>query len=277
MLRIDPMTAADVALALDWAAREGWNPGLQDAACFHAADSQGFFVAREAGRVVGFISAVAYDAAFGFIGLYIVAPDCRGRLVGIRLAQRALAYLGQRIIGVDGVLLKTKNYAAHGFCLRCKNIRHAGVLPHAAGNANIVPVQQVAWDALRAYDRRHFPAPRARFLQQWLHAPGHHGYAWVQAGVLRGYGVVRPCRAGFKLGPLFADNATIADALAGALGAHTQGATVYFDTPDTNPAAVALARRYGMQEVFATARMYRGGPPELPMEEIFGITSFELG
>jgi len=206
-----------------------------------------------------------------------VAPDCRGRLVGVRLAQRALAYLGHRSIGVDGVLLKMKNYAAHGFCLHCTNIRHAGRLPHAPGQANIVPVQQVAWDALLAYDRRHFPAPRTRFLQQWLHAPGHHGYAWVQAGVLRGYGMVRPCRAGFKLGPLFADSAAIADALACALGTHTQGATVYFDTPDANPAAVALARQYGMQAVFATARMYRGGQPELPMEEIFGITSFELG
>ncbi len=277
MLRIDHMTAADVALALDWAAREGWNPGLQDAVCFHAADPQGFFVAREAGRVVGFISAVAYDAAFGFIGLYIVAPDCRGRLVGIRLAQRALAYLGQRIIGVDGVLQKTKNYVAHGFCLQCKNIRHAGVLPHAAGSANVVAVREVAWDALLAYDRRHFPAPRAQFLQHWLDAPGHHGYAYLQADVVRGYGVVRPCRTGYKLGPLFADSMAVADALAGVLGVHTQGAMVYFDTPDTNPAAVALARQYGMQEVFATARMYRGGLPDLPDNEIFGITSFELG
>ena len=277
MLRIDTMQADDVALAVDWAAREGWNPGLHDAACFHAADPRGFFVARENGRVAGFISAVAYDAAFGFIGLYIVAPDCRGRRVGIHLAQHALSYLGPRSVGVDGVLRKIRNYAAHGFVYQCKNVRHAGLLPSAAGSAYIVPVQHVPWDTLLAYDRRHFPAARAAFLQRWLHAPGHHGYAYLDAGTLRGYGVVRACRTGFKAGPLFADTAEIADQLAGALGRHTQGATVYLDTPDANPAAGALARRYGMQEVFATARMYRGKAPELPIHEVFGITTFELG
>ena len=38
------MTEADLKLALDWAAAEGWNPGLDDAHCFYAADPQGFFL-----------------------------------------------------------------------------------------------------------------------------------------------------------------------------------------------------------------------------------------
>ena len=36
------MTEADLAPALEWAAAEGWNPGLHDAHCFYAADPQGF-------------------------------------------------------------------------------------------------------------------------------------------------------------------------------------------------------------------------------------------
>ncbi|HLA33082.1 MAG TPA: GNAT family N-acetyltransferase, partial [Pseudomonas sp.] len=31
------MTRAEVDLAIDWAAAEGWNPGLHDADCFYAA------------------------------------------------------------------------------------------------------------------------------------------------------------------------------------------------------------------------------------------------
>jgi hypothetical protein len=42
--RCRTMTRDDVALAVDWAAQEGWNPGLHDAASFHAADPKGFFV-----------------------------------------------------------------------------------------------------------------------------------------------------------------------------------------------------------------------------------------
>ena len=36
------MTETDLGLALDWAAAEGWNPGLHDAHCFYAADPEGF-------------------------------------------------------------------------------------------------------------------------------------------------------------------------------------------------------------------------------------------
>ena len=35
------MSEADLERALDWAAAEGWNPGLHDARCFQAADAQG--------------------------------------------------------------------------------------------------------------------------------------------------------------------------------------------------------------------------------------------
>ena len=33
----------------------------------------------------------------------------------------------------------------------------------------------------------------------------------------------------------------------------------------------------GLTPVFETARMYRGPAPALPLERIFGITTFELG
>ena len=36
--RIRIKTAGELALPIEWAAAEGWNPGLHDAPCFHAAD-----------------------------------------------------------------------------------------------------------------------------------------------------------------------------------------------------------------------------------------------
>jgi hypothetical protein len=44
-----------------------------------------------------------------------------------------------------------------------------------------------------------------------------------------------------------------------------------------NEAAVDLARRHNMTAVFETARMYAGGNPDLSLDRIFGVTSFELG
>jgi hypothetical protein len=81
---------------------------------------------------------------------------------------------------------------------------------------------------------------------------------------------------GFKVGPLFADDEQFAEELFCALTANMSG-TVFLDAPEANPAAVALARRHGKREVFATARLYTKEAPPLPLERIFGVTSLELG
>lgn len=41
---IKTMTKKEVELMIDWAAAEGWNPGLNDAECYFAADPEGFLV-----------------------------------------------------------------------------------------------------------------------------------------------------------------------------------------------------------------------------------------
>src|SRR3712207_9059113 len=53
-----PMRRPELDLALDWAAAEGWNPGLRDADAFWAADPEGFLLAGGGGgRAVGRLSA----------------------------------------------------------------------------------------------------------------------------------------------------------------------------------------------------------------------------
>jgi hypothetical protein len=56
-----------------------------------------------------------------------------------------------------------------------------------------------------------------------------------------------------------------------------QGSPIFLDTPAVNPAALELARRHHLVATFETARMYRGSSPELPLQQLFGVTTFELG
>lgn len=273
---IRQMTRAELALALEWAAEEGWNPGLHDAGCFHATDPQGFLIAHLDGEAIGCISAVAYDEHFGFLGLYIVRPTFRGRGYGRRLWQAAIDYLGARTIGLDGVLAQQDNYKKSGFHLDYRNIRFQGLV-RAAMPDGVVELSTIPFDALCAYDRALFPAPRQRFLRCWLDQPQAAAFGVLQHGSLAGYGLLRRCRTGYKIGPLFADNPDLAEDLFQALAARAAGAPIFLDVPEPNQAALSLTHRHGMQRVFETARMYTRQSPILPADRVYGVTTFELG
>lgn len=270
------ITGSEVALAIDRAAAEGWNPGLHDAECFIAADPQGFFVGELDGVPVACMSAVAYDAAFGFIGLYIVDPPHRGKGYGRQVWDAGMAYLGKRNIGLDGVVAQQQNYRRSGFTLAYRNVRYVG---RAQGGppAGVVAVATLPFEELAAYDRAMFPAQRPQFLECWVRQPDATALAVVQADRIAGYGVVRACRSGYKIGPLFADDAEIADRLFQALAATVAGQTIHLDVPEANAGAVALAQRHGMSIVFETARMYTQAPPPIALERVYGVTTFELG
>ncbi|TKC86058.1 GNAT family N-acetyltransferase [Trinickia terrae] len=270
------MSADEVGLAVEWAAQEGWNPGWHDAACFWEADPDGFFVGVWRGEPVACLAAVAYDECFGFIGLYIVKPGFRGKGFGMRVWQHGMRYLGDRNVGLDGVLAQQANYRKSGFQLAYRNIRYQGRV-QGIGCAQVTEAEGVPFEQLLAYDRQCFPAARERFVRAWIAQPDAVALATVDEGRVAGYGVVRRCQAGCKIGPLFADDECVATGLFRALAASMPGEVVVLDVPETNPAAVALAERHGMTSVFETARMYTKETPAIAIERVFGVTSFELG
>lgn len=278
-LAIATMEPGELDFAIELAAAEGWNPGLDDAAAFHAADPAGFLIGSLGGRPVACISAVAYEGGFGFIGLYLVVPGLRGRGHGIALWRAAMDRLAGRNIGLDGVFAQQDNYRRSGFRLAYSNLRfeRSGRLP-APTAPGIVAMADVPCEQLLAYDRQHFPAGREAFLRGWV-APRHGAArAVVDGGRLQGYGVIRKCRQGYKIGPLFADNAGTAESLYLALAQHAGDTDpVFLDVPEVSAAGLALAQEYGMKRVFATARMYTGAPPAIALSGVYGVTTFELG
>lgn len=274
---IRPMTRSELDVAIAWAAAEGWNPGLQDADCFYGTDPRGFLMGFLDGEPIASISAVKYGESFGFIGFYIVKPKFRGQGYGIALWQAALDYLKGRNIGLDGVIAQQANYAKSGFKLAHRNIRYEGS-GCGAGSTDCVPLDHIPPETVVAYDRRFFPEERPNFTQAWIAQPRSHALGIIQDQTLLGYGVLRPCQSGYKIGPLFANTATVADDLFQSLIAEVPNdQPFYLDVPQVNTKAVALAERYGMSPVFETARMYTQVAPELPLHQIFGITTFELG
>ncbi len=277
MTAIRPMSRAELEMVLDWAAAEGWNPGRADAACFHAADPGGFLLAEAAGRPLAAIAAVRAGEGQGFIGLYIAAPGARGQGHGMAVWQAGMARLAGRCVGLDGVVAQQANYRKSGFALAWNNARYQAAAPRLPAAEH--RTEPARFDApLLAFDAAHCGHGRPAFLRAWLDAPGHVALVTRDGtGAITGFGVLRPCREGSKIGPLFARGEGEARSLLAALAARRPPGPLVLDVPEDHAAAVALAREAGMAKVFETARMYTAAPPAMRREGVFGITSFELG
>jgi GNAT superfamily N-acetyltransferase len=286
-LEIRNMTRSEVDELVAWAAHEGWNPGLHDARVFWATDPEAFIAADLDGEMIGGGAITSYNGEFGFMGLFIVRPEYRGRGFGNALWQVRRQRLLDRLrpgasIGLDGVYEMQDYYAQGGFVFSHRNIRFRTEItdPPATSlgdECNTVPLAAVPFDQVLDYDRTCFPAMRPIFLREWISQPDALALGYVRDGRLSGYGVVRRCGEGCKVGPLFADGTLVAEALYTQLAGFGIGGPLFLDAPENNPAAMAFAAQHRMIEVFGCARMYLGRPPDLAHEHVFGVTTFELG
>ncbi|HEX7017852.1 MAG TPA: GNAT family N-acetyltransferase [Patescibacteria group bacterium] len=276
---IRQITLDELKIPIEWAAKEGWNPGLYDAESFYATDPQGFLMGFLDDEPISSISAVSYDPNFAFIGFYIVKPEYRGKGYGYALWQAAMKYLATQNIGLDGVVAQQDNYKKSGFKLAYGNIRYEGIGTEDKGEwSDIVNLNEVPFEKLLAYDKSIFPTEREAFLKLWIKQPESLAVGLMKDDELQGYGMVRKCGTGYKVGPLFANNEEVADKLFRRMRAFVgKGTAIFFDVPEVNKKAVKLAEKYNMKPMFQTARMYTKDAPNVPLEKIFGVTTFELG
>jgi GNAT superfamily N-acetyltransferase len=277
-ITIEHMTRNEANTCLEWARKEGWNPGLHDAEVFYKSDPNGFFAAKHLGEMVGSISVVTYPSGFNFVGLLIVLPDHRNKGVGKRLLDHMIMVSKDSNTALDAVLQMANKYEPYGFVPAYQNARYMGIcVPHQVEPTNLVPISSVSLHDLAEYDSHMFPSERKKFLDLWFGQPDSFGLVSMVDDQINGYGVIRRCYSGLKVGPLFADDEMIASDILSALTSKFPGEEFYLDVPTPNRKAVDLAERFVMKEVFSTVRMYTQEAPGIEMDKVFGITTFELG
>ena len=281
------MMRAEIDELVEWAALEGWNPGLHDADAYWATDPEAFIAAELQGELIGGGAITAYGVDFGFMGFFIVRPEHRGKGYGNALWLARRDRLKARLrpgasIGMDGVFDMEPYYARGGFVRAHRDLRYSGniapVLTQGQDDGiEVLPIDRIPFDDVRYYDRRCFPSNRDKFLHAWMVLPESLALAAHRHGRLCGYGVIRRCRDGCRIGPLFADDQVVALSLLSELSAFAGHSLISIDVPENNPEALALVKALEMEEVFGCARMYLGPFPELEHRRVFGVTTLELG
>lgn len=265
-----------------WAEDEGWNPGLHDADVFWKTDPDGFYGYFHQGELIAGGSVVSYDGQFGFMGFFIVKPGYRSNGIGRKLWYQRRNTLLERLkadasIGMDGVVAMQPFYQKGGFEIAFRDERHEKTGMTAIIDPRISPIEDHDIASVLEYDRQCFGYSRPQFLTPWLRMPNVKTFKYHDHNRLKGFAITRKAVKGYKICPLFADDAGIAEALYLACLNSAAGEPVYIDIPMVNDHAIAMVKKYQATYVFECARMYYGQAPIMETQKVFGITTFELG
>lgn len=270
------MQRDDLETVLEWAAGEGWNPGLEDSDPFLAADPEGFFLAEVNGQMAAAISVVNHSDAFAFLGLYICRPELRARGIGFALWNHAINHAGTRTIGLDGVADQQDNYRKSGFVLAGSTKRFEGRVSGGA-TQGIRAVMPPDIPALIDLDELANGFRKEKFLTRWIEGGDTRSTVLLQPGAaIEGFATIRRCRKGAKIGPLIAPDANAAMRLIRAAADTMHEEHVIVDVAETNEPLIARLADLGFEATFGTARMYRGQAP-VPGPSLQSVATLELG
>src|SRR5215469_6703005 len=156
-LSITPMNRAEADILDGWAADEGWNPGKSDIGIAWDTDPEGFIALRQGSDLVGGGTILSYDGRFGFMGLFIMRRDQRGRGLGAHLWRYRLNRLQGRLapgapIGMDGVLAMKPFYQRGGFVFAHDDVRYQGVADGTMDPA-VRPIDPSMFAIVEDFDR----------------------------------------------------------------------------------------------------------------------------
>jgi len=281
-IEIKKLEQQDLDTLIGWASNEGWNPGKNDAKVFWDTDPDGFYGCFFENKLIAGGAIISYNDEYGFMGLFIVHNDYRNDGIGRKLWHFRRDMLISRLqpnasIGMDGVLAMQPFYSKGGFNIAYRDERYEFLSKAFSFSTHISTIESNDFDDIVTYDINFFGCARVEFLKGWLYMPEGKSFMYKKDNEILGYAVMRKAETGYKIGPLFANNLEIADELLKSCFSAYPNDSVFLDIPTTNNDAVGLVKKYDGKYVFECARMYYGKVPNTPINNIYGITSFELG
>lgn len=268
---IREMTEADLPGADELRRVVGWNQTSQDWARMLRLSPSGCFVALDGDTIVGTVTTTPYGSTLAWIGMMLVHPEHRRRGIGRQLMLRALESLRQRnvqCVKLDATPAGLPLYEQLGFVREWELTRHQltpGTLIVAGSSTPAPDVRVLAesdWEGIVKVDAAAFGTAREELLRS-LAADSVRAVVWPAQGLAQGWGFLRPGANADYLGPIVCLSEEGSASLVAALLTGSRERPVFWDVPDLNEAAQAVARAAGFEPVRPLTRMRRG-PEKLP-------------
>lgn len=253
----------------------GWPHRLEDWQMVLAVSS-GVVAVEDERRVVGTVLVTSYGEDCATINMVIVDEAMRGRGLGRKLMDAALAIAGNRqlrlVATADGLPL----YRKLGFRETGSVLQYQGHVPAIAAPNGVEPAQEADFDMIAALDRAAFGADRKDLLV-YIAKAGR--FAVIRrASQLQGFAALRAFGRGEVIGPVVAANADDACTLMSFFIASRPGAFLRVDTTADTGIAPWLAA-HGLAHVGGGIAMRAGSveaasPPE---PKTFALANQALG
>ncbi len=284
-LTLREMHADEVQTLVDWAKKEQWNPGTNDACMLYSSGKSYFVVGLVDDILVSSISASVYDSGYAFIGYYIVElENLRGCGYGMRAWEymfRLLESKGIKKFGLDGAFDQIKNYEKSGFTSEYFHRRYCYEVSKNEARPRQVSLVPPSVGALAALDEQYVSESRQGFIRAWLSVDFEKKHASIldSEGVLVGYAALRAADKGYRVGPVYAQKVEDAiDLIKGLCAGLPENVAVYMDIPEKNPNMVRFIASLKLEPTgFDCMRMYKGGAPFIKIEEVYAVMTLEAG
>ncbi|MHA4809752.1 GNAT family N-acetyltransferase [Flavitalea flava] len=249
-------------------------------------------------NIVGTVTTLRYQDAFSWIGMVLVDPVCQRQGIGKQLLREALQLLSrEETIKLDATPAGREVYLKLGFrdeyplsrmqaYIKAENQPQKRLSErtsirqgyHIRPIHRIRPVQKNDLPAIATFDRAIFGADRQALLEWMQTGAPHLAFLAEEKNEIQGYCLGRYGHTFTQLGPVIADNATIAQELVSAALPHCTGQSVILDIPLHDPQWSTWMTAAGFSQQRPFIRMFRGNNsfPGMP-EKQFAIAGPEFG
>jgi GNAT superfamily N-acetyltransferase len=227
-----------------WCIDEGWNIGIHDSEIYYKIDPSGHYVAKTNENIAS-LSLIKHNSSFFTLGPFIVHKSYRGQGVGEALWNKALTRMNQEntdaVIVLYAVSEQIPRYKKAGFVPGINIQRwhiNSNKLNPLSMSDKCISITNKLIPCVSEYSQNHYVTNRELLFNDLLLKPETNGLVFIDDNVIKGFGFIRPCVRGFRIGALVADTPEIAKLLIAGLLVFAKNAPVFIDVPDSNPYSI---------------------------------------
>jgi len=282
------MNIEDFMVVQSWCMKEGWNVGKYDNTFYYQIDPKGHFLFFKEQNPIGSMSLVKHSNQFFTIGPFIVIESERGIGYGSQIWQQVITRLNNypdANVLLYAVPQQIARYQEEGF-KPCQNhlrwVINSPLFSSEKDQHQVYPVSLKSLNRIFEFDQNIFGYCRKNTLTSVLSHPQINGYYVEADNTIVGYGLIRPCIHGYRIGPLYANNADIAKLLLMKLVAIAGRENIILDIPEMNVTGQKLMLSLGAKRDIScdTMMMVKGNLSsefEFNIEKNYGLFSLEIG